>query len=138
MRAASTYRRAEEMAERAAQRREQIAYASVRARVRADQLRTRRIAALGRRPRGEEHVAPFSADGRVLDTARVLAGLSVHELWLRYVAVGGSSSVGELADALGGAAVDRFDHDLIAVALNEQFADAGFGRPLDYWSSERA
>jgi hypothetical protein len=74
--------------------------------------------------------------GPVLERARCMAGWSLDGLWCECFSLGGNLDVDELADVLSGArGLDRAEHDVIAVALNEQFADAGFGNPVDYWES---
>jgi hypothetical protein len=74
------------------------------------------------------------ADGRVtLDRARLDAGLTHEELWLRYFALGGMRSAFELEAILHGAlAATGHDLDLIAVALNERFSELGADHPIPY------
>ena len=60
--------------------------------------------------------------------------LSLTELWIRYLAIGGSA--GELefeAYLLGLLRMDIYQHNLIAQALNEFFLDLGEGHPVGYW-----
>ena len=68
-----------------------------------------------------------------LERARVDVGLSHSELWFRYFALGGMSTALELEaylyDAL--AATDH-DRDLVAVALNERYAELGGDHPIPY------
>lgn len=68
-----------------------------------------------------------------LEQARRDTGLSVSNLWLRYFALGGMSTAMEveaiLYRALVGTARDR---DLLAVALNERFAELGGDHPVPY------
>ena len=69
----------------------------------------------------------------VLDRARRDAGLSRDELWLRYFALGGMRTAFELEAYLCGALVDTpHDRDLIALALNERFAEWERHRPVRY------
>jgi hypothetical protein len=74
----------------------------------------------------EHTVNPF-------DNARRDLGLSLSELWWRYFAVGGMRNEFEieavLHEALVPTAVDR---DLLAVALNERFAELGRDHPIPY------
>lgn len=68
-----------------------------------------------------------------LETARIQAGLSVADLWLRYFALGGMGSVMEVEAVLYSALlVDPHDHDVLAVALNERFAERGGDHPIPY------
>ncbi|HEY2279155.1 MAG TPA: hypothetical protein VGI00_12420 [Streptosporangiaceae bacterium] len=69
---------------------------------------------------------------QLLDTARQLASLDLSQLWLDYVALGGNCPRAELAALLSGEQPMRqLDYEIIAAALNERFANAGFGYPVD-------
>ena len=72
-------------------------------------------------------------DNGNLERARVDVGLSHSELWFRYFALGGMSTALELEaylyDAL--ASTDH-DRDLVAVALNERYAELGGDHPIPY------
>ena len=72
-----------------------------------------------------------------LERARVAVGLSHSELWFRYFEIGGMSTELELEaylyDALAPTAHDR---DIIAVALNERFAELGGDHPIPYSDDE--
>ena len=69
----------------------------------------------------------------VLDQARLDAGLSQFELWLRYFALGGMSASTELEAYLAGALQPSvLEHDLIVAALNERFTELGRGQPVSY------
>ena len=104
-----------------------------RARVRLAIAR-RSAAALVRHPLDETNVLRHAAAR--LDHGRVLAGLSVPDLWIRYIALGGGLSQDQVERVLDGSELPRpTDHDLLAVALNEHFTDLGLGRPLDYWGA---
>lgn len=73
------------------------------------------------------------AEANDLDDARKQLGLTISALWVRYFALGGMSTPLELEAVLFGALVPGpHDRDLIAVALNERFAELGLGRPLRY------
>jgi hypothetical protein len=68
-----------------------------------------------------------------LNDARVEAGLSLAELWLRYFELGGMSTPVELEAHLYGAlAATGHNHDLIAHALNERFVELGRNHPVPY------
>ena len=62
-----------------------------------------------------------------------LSGLSLAELWLRYVAIGGDASKAQLASyARGQVCPDSYEHNLIAQAINEHFTDRGEDHPGSY------
>ena len=69
----------------------------------------------------------------VLENARQDVGLSFGELWLRYFALGGMSTALEVEAFLFGALVAiAHDRDIIAVALNERYAELGGDHPIAY------
>jgi hypothetical protein len=69
----------------------------------------------------------------VLDACRQEAWLSHSEPWLRYFEIGGMSTGFELEADLPGALVpSRYDHDVIAYALNERFSELGTDHPVGY------
>jgi hypothetical protein len=69
----------------------------------------------------------------VLEQARRKVGLSLADLWMRYFALGGMSSTLELEAILYGALIaDQHDRDVLAVALNERFAEMGDDHPIPY------
>src|ERR1700712_4732951 len=79
-------------------------------------------------------MAPRSSDGargmsndqhhRAVDAARVGARLSVQDLWLRYLALGGSSDAFEVDGYLQGLVpLDPFQQDVLAPAVNEALED---------------
>jgi len=128
-RAATVYLRAEEVRKAAVERSAETAALQARARVRVEALQSRRGASQPARPRPVR-------DAGLLESARQLAGISTEDLWVRYVRLGGTLPAETLSEILAGTrTVDGYEHDLIAVALNELFADAGFGNPIDYWGS---
>lgn len=68
-----------------------------------------------------------------LDRARQSAGLTQHELWVRYFGLGGMTPALELEAVCVGAMVSTdHDHDRIAHALNERFTELGRNHPLPY------
>jgi hypothetical protein len=68
-----------------------------------------------------------------LEQARRDVGLSIGDLWMRYFALGGMSSALELEAILYGALIaDPHDRDVLAVALNERFAEMGGDHPIPY------
>ena len=69
----------------------------------------------------------------VLEQARRETGLSVPELWYRYFALGGMRSALDVEAYLYGALIaDAYERDLLAVALNERFAELGGDHPVPY------
>jgi len=69
----------------------------------------------------------------VLDAYRQEAGLSHQELWLRYFERGGISKRSDLEAILRGVLVTSdYDHDVIALTLNERFVELGMGHPVPY------
>lgn len=69
----------------------------------------------------------------LLEQARREVRLSVSDLWYRYFALGGMSTALEVEAILYGALVaSPHDRDLLAVALNERFAELGADHPIPY------
>jgi hypothetical protein len=61
---------------------------------------------------------------RRMDAARVRAELSVHDLWLRYLALGGTEDAFDLDGYLQGLVpMETFQQDVLAQALNEALED---------------
>jgi hypothetical protein len=61
---------------------------------------------------------------RRMDTARVQAELTVQDLWLRYVALGGTGDAFDLDGFLQGLVpLEAFQQDVLAQALNEALED---------------
>jgi hypothetical protein len=61
---------------------------------------------------------------KAMDDARVGARLSVQDLWLRYLALGGSSDAFEIDGYLQGiVSLDSFQQDVLAQAVNEALED---------------
>jgi hypothetical protein len=68
-----------------------------------------------------------------LNVFRQEAALSHAELWLRYFELGGMSTGFDLEAFLCGVLVPSdHDHDVIALALNERFAELGGNHPVLY------
>jgi hypothetical protein len=62
-----------------------------------------------------------------------LSGLSLAELWLAYVGVGGTASRAQVAAYTRGLDhPDSHEHNLIAQAINEHFIDGGADHPVSY------
>lgn len=69
----------------------------------------------------------------VLERARRDVGLSITELWFRYFALGGMGTPLEVDAVLNGALIaSTHDHDVLAVAVNERFAELGGDHPVPY------
>jgi hypothetical protein len=63
------------------------------------------------------------------------AGLSHGELWLRYFELGGMRAGFELEGILfGSVAPSAYDHDIIALAINERLAELGGRHAVPYLS----
>lgn len=99
-----------------------------RSRLRA-QMQLRRMS----RPGSEGRAA-----AALLEAALSVSGLTLSQLWLDYVSLGGSSSKDELGAMVDGTgSMGRLEHDFIALALNERLEDGGYGRPVAYWDGSR-
>lgn len=62
-----------------------------------------------------------------------LARLSSDQLWTRYLALGGDSTIDQLRTHIEtGTCPDHHDHDVIAQALNEVFLELGHDHPVAY------
>lgn len=74
-----------------------------------------------------------ASSAATLEAARSMLGLSVPDLWVDYLALGGCATPATVAAFLSG---DRrlgdYDHDLLTQALNERFLDSGDDHPLPY------
>ncbi len=69
----------------------------------------------------------------ILQDARRELNLSVNDLWWRYFALGGMGTALEVEAILYGALVPvPYDRDVLAVALNERFAELGGDHPIPY------
>jgi len=74
-----------------------------------------------------------------LEAARRETGLSIAELWRRYFALGGMRTALEIDAFLNGALLaETRDRDVLAVALNETFAELGRDHRVPYSDDERA
>jgi hypothetical protein len=80
----------------------------------------------------------FDADATVtLRQGMALSQMSWPELWLRYIGVGGDGDELNLsAHVLDLLAPTKFEHDIIAQAINEHFLDHGGAYPVGYWAHE--
>lgn len=62
-----------------------------------------------------------------------MLGLTLAELWLDYVGLGGSLPHSEIRAFMGGRrSISDYNHDLLAQALNEHFLESGSDHPLPY------
>jgi hypothetical protein len=71
-------------------------------------------------------------DYEILETARALAGMSLDELWLAYMALGGNASPDLMRAYLQGTHTEPVGYDILAHALNEEFVDQGSNHPVPY------
>ncbi|CAN5568939.1 hypothetical protein BH10ACT1_BH10ACT1_25390 [soil metagenome] len=80
------------------------------------------------------HATKLSFDaGQLIEHARVALCWSVIELWSAYVGEGGGATKRDLREFLAGSVdVTAFDYDLLALVLNDQFAELGAQHPLPY------
>jgi hypothetical protein len=74
-----------------------------------------------------------TAGNRVLEAARVQAGMSFNELWIAYFALGGAETAGAVRAFLGSETDPPLvDFDVLAQAINEKFMDMGSNHPTPY------
>lgn len=67
--------------------------------------------------------------------ALVEADLSVPELWLRYIGLGGTATAPEVTAYVEGRAdppLDDVQHDTLVQAVNERFMEQHLDHPLPY------
>ncbi len=70
----------------------------------------------------------------MLNTARQQASMSLSNLWVAYVAVGGTATPAEVGSYLSGASEpDATNYDLVAQAINEHFTQKGLDHPVPYF-----
>ncbi len=70
---------------------------------------------------------------RSLEAARDVLGLTVPELWLAYLCLGGNLLSAAISAALSGdQELSNHDYDLLVQALNDHFIDVDHGHPLAY------
>jgi hypothetical protein len=61
------------------------------------------------------------------------SGLTLAELWLGYIAIGGTASRAEVEAYVHGAGCpDSYEYNMIAQVLNEHFIDRGEDHPVRY------
>jgi hypothetical protein len=74
-----------------------------------------------------------SGPGFSLSDGWDLSGLTLTQLWLCYLAVGGTASQAQVAAyARGQLRPDSHQHNMIAQAINEHFTDRGEDHPVSY------
>ena len=70
---------------------------------------------------------------RAVDAARVRAGLSVEDLWIRYFTFTGQAGPLELEAFLSGLMpLTSHQHDVLACAVNERLTELGIDEQLPY------
>jgi hypothetical protein len=75
------------------------------------------------------------ADGapNVLSAALEQAELTLADLWLRYIGLGGTASMFDVHAHIGGMSVlDTLQHDTLVQALNERFLERNMDHPVPY------
>lgn len=71
--------------------------------------------------------------GLSLEEGMARSGMRYDELWLRQLGLGGNAGLLEVeAYVLGLLESDRYQHDLLAQALNECFLERGENHPVAY------
>lgn len=78
---------------------------------------------------GQSHV---TRRNEVLEAARQQCGLSVAALWHRYIELGGSGLLPDVAGYLGREPVNDREYDFLAHALNEEFMTHDLDWPVPY------
>ena len=72
-------------------------------------------------------------DGATLNNARVLAEITVYDLWLRYFSLGGTESRADLGALLrGDTEFGEDQYDVVAHAINERFVELEMNHPVPY------
>ena len=105
-----------------------------RAEVRASRMRLR----AERAGRLSAHRDRGRAAAAILGAATSAADIPLIELWIDYFSMGGNRSLGDFRATMDGRLpIDRFNHDPIALALNERLINDGFGPLVAYWDSSR-
>jgi hypothetical protein len=80
-----------------------------------------------------------SGSGMSLRDGLDLAGMTVEQLWLRLLGLGGDCGQLEIeAYVLNLLSPDPYVHNLIAQALNEHFMDMGEDHPVGYWDTAKS
>jgi hypothetical protein len=75
---------------------------------------------------------PFARPGTI-EAGRQRLGMSLHQLWVGYFAVGGNAPLAQVDEWLSGASSPSpGDHDLLAQALNDEFLERGLNHPIPY------
>lgn len=69
---------------------------------------------------------------RVLEAARQQCGLTLSALWYRYIKLGGSGLLADVAGFLDREPVDDREYDFLAHALNEVFMEQDLDTPVPY------
>ncbi|MGH9077630.1 MAG: hypothetical protein ACRDY0_09310 [Acidimicrobiales bacterium] len=70
----------------------------------------------------------------VLDAGRQHAGMSLADLWIAYVGVGGSATAPEMGALLAGTIeMSRFEYDMVAQAINDRFVEDSRDHPVPYF-----
>jgi hypothetical protein len=71
--------------------------------------------------------------GSTLAVGLALTDLDIRDLWIRYIALGGSHNRNQLGDYLHGISEwSVAEHDIAAHAINEYTSDHGQDHPVQY------
>jgi hypothetical protein len=77
--------------------------------------------------------ADLTESAIVLRAGLALGEMSLEQLWISYLEVGGTMSSAELIQTLQGRReICDYEHDMLAQALNDHFVDLGLNYPVAY------
>ena len=77
--------------------------------------------------------AGLTPSAAVLRAGLAMSELDLQQLWVDYLALGGSMTPAELTEVLRGEwEVSGYEHDLLSQALNDHFTDHGHDHPVPY------
>lgn len=67
-----------------------------------------------------------------------LSGLSINDLWLAAMGIGGELTRRDISEITTGTrTATAFEHNVVASALNDFFVDQGHNHPVALWSDLR-
>ena len=71
--------------------------------------------------------------GTAIGAGLALSDMTMNDLWVGYLAVGGTHSLTQLSDYTAGTTTwTDLEHDFAAQALNDYFTDLGLDHPVAY------
>jgi hypothetical protein len=127
------------MAQMVDRRRQEVAGDWARIRVRRNRLKMQRGALRDALDCSRMDLADAGArPTRRIEECRKRAGLSLSDLWLGYLALGGNLAAADLGRILSGnLPVAQGDYDRLAAALNDHYMSLGGARALPYSDGSR-